>query len=275
MQRDFVLDITAQGAWNGGTRVDNSIYENRGMQFKGGIPVTRATIEERIGVRTRMSAPEGVRIGVTAFKDLLSTSGHRPLPHPGADRGHQPRRGQVRPGAVQPHPARPRALRLPAGPRLRPLRRLPGVQHRGGDALPPLARGRARPRGRLGRRRGGKPAPGASLQAARHRQHHLRRRRAGDRPRDGRRRRGRLARPRRRGSPGRHRSRRRPPGRDRGGAPALGAGRSVGRPHRRQPDRPHRVPDPGHGRAGPARPHGAASPAGGGRRRLPELPQRL
>jgi hypothetical protein len=78
MQRDFVLDITAQGAWNGGTRVDNSIYENRGMQFKGGIPVTRATIEERIGVRTRMSAPEGVRIGVTAFKDLLSTSGIDP-----------------------------------------------------------------------------------------------------------------------------------------------------------------------------------------------------
>jgi 3-oxoacyl-[acyl-carrier-protein] synthase III len=78
MQRDFVLDITAQGAWNGGTRVDNSIYENRGMQFKGGIPVTRATIEERIGVRTRMSAPEGVRIGVTAFNDLLSTSGIDP-----------------------------------------------------------------------------------------------------------------------------------------------------------------------------------------------------
>ena len=139
MQRDFVLDITAQGAWNGGTRVDNSVYENRGMQFKGGIPVTRETIEERIGVRTRMTAPEGVRIGVTAFNDLLSTFGHRPRPHPGADRGHQPRRGQVRPGAVQPHPARPRALRLPAGPRLRPLRRLPGVQRFGGDALPPLA----------------------------------------------------------------------------------------------------------------------------------------
>jgi 3-oxoacyl-[acyl-carrier-protein] synthase III len=78
MQRDFVLDITAQGAWNGGTRVDNSIYENKGMQFKGGIPVTRETIEERIGVRTRMAAPEGVRIGVAAFNDLLSTAGIDP-----------------------------------------------------------------------------------------------------------------------------------------------------------------------------------------------------
>ena len=78
MQRDFVLDITAQGAWNGGTRVGNSVYENRGMQFKGGIPVTRATIEERIGVRTRMAAPEGVRIGVAAFNDLLSSSGIDP-----------------------------------------------------------------------------------------------------------------------------------------------------------------------------------------------------
>ncbi|HSV93760.1 MAG TPA: hypothetical protein VLH81_11815, partial [Desulfobacterales bacterium] len=78
MQRDFVLDITAQGAWNGGTRVDNSVYENRGMQFKGGIPVTRESIEERIGVRTRMAAPEGVRIGVAAFNDLLSGSGIDP-----------------------------------------------------------------------------------------------------------------------------------------------------------------------------------------------------
>lgn len=78
MQRDFVLDITAQGAWNGGTRVDNSVYENTGMQFKGGIPVNRESIEERIGVRTRMAAPEGVRIGVAAFNDLLSTAGIDP-----------------------------------------------------------------------------------------------------------------------------------------------------------------------------------------------------
>jgi hypothetical protein len=38
---DFVLDIIAQGAWNGGTRLDNSIYENKGMLFKGGVPVNR------------------------------------------------------------------------------------------------------------------------------------------------------------------------------------------------------------------------------------------
>lgn len=76
--RDYVLDITAQGAWNGGTRVDNAMYEHRGMQFKGGIPVTRETIEERIGVRTRMVAPEGERIGAAAFKDLLAVSGIDP-----------------------------------------------------------------------------------------------------------------------------------------------------------------------------------------------------
>ncbi len=71
---DFVLDIIAQGAWNGGMRLDNSIYENKGMLFKGGIPVNRETIEERIGVRTRVVAPLDERIGVTAFRDLLETS---------------------------------------------------------------------------------------------------------------------------------------------------------------------------------------------------------
>lgn len=75
---DFVLDIIAQGAWNDGTLVDNSIYENKGMVFKGGIPVTRETIEERIGVRTRMAAPLDERIGVLAFQDLLTTSGIDP-----------------------------------------------------------------------------------------------------------------------------------------------------------------------------------------------------
>ncbi|MCU0560059.1 MAG: hypothetical protein MUD16_07680 [Desulfobacterales bacterium] len=75
---DFVVDILAQGAWNGGTLVDNSIYENRGMVFKGGIPVTRQSIEERIGVRTRMAAPTDARIGLTAFHDLLDTSGIDP-----------------------------------------------------------------------------------------------------------------------------------------------------------------------------------------------------
>ena len=75
MMQDAVLEIIAQGAWNGGTRLDNSIYENKGMVFKGGIPVNRETIEERIGVRTRMVAPLDERIGVTAFRDLLETSG--------------------------------------------------------------------------------------------------------------------------------------------------------------------------------------------------------
>jgi 3-oxoacyl-[acyl-carrier-protein] synthase III len=75
---DFVLDIIAQGAWNGGSRLDNSIYENKGMRFKGGIPVNRETIEERIGVRTRRVASREERIGVIAFQDLLDTSGIDP-----------------------------------------------------------------------------------------------------------------------------------------------------------------------------------------------------
>jgi 3-oxoacyl-[acyl-carrier-protein] synthase III len=75
---DFVLDIIAQGAWNGGTRLDNSIYENKGMLFKGGIPVNRETIEERIGVRARRAASLDERIGVIAFQDLLDTSGIDP-----------------------------------------------------------------------------------------------------------------------------------------------------------------------------------------------------
>lgn len=74
MMADTVLDIIAQGAWNGGSLVDNSIYEDKGMMFKGGIPVNNKTIEERIGVRTRMTAPQDERIGVLAFKDLLQTS---------------------------------------------------------------------------------------------------------------------------------------------------------------------------------------------------------
>jgi 3-oxoacyl-[acyl-carrier-protein] synthase III len=71
---DTVLEIIAQGAWNGGNLVDNAIYENKGLTFKGGIPVNHKTIEERIGVRTRIVAPHGERIGVLAFKDLLQTS---------------------------------------------------------------------------------------------------------------------------------------------------------------------------------------------------------
>jgi 3-oxoacyl-[acyl-carrier-protein] synthase III len=71
---DTVLEIIAQGAWNGGDLIDNSIYENQGMTFKGGIPVNNKTIEERIGVRTRVVAPENERIGALAFQDLLQTS---------------------------------------------------------------------------------------------------------------------------------------------------------------------------------------------------------
>ena len=74
MASDSILDIIAYGAWNGGTVIDNSMYEEKGMQFKGGIPVTNATIEERIGIRTRTVAPMDERIGVTAFQDLLKTS---------------------------------------------------------------------------------------------------------------------------------------------------------------------------------------------------------
>jgi 3-oxoacyl-[acyl-carrier-protein] synthase III len=71
---DTVLDIIAQGAWNGGQLVDNSIYENKGLMFKGDIPVNHKTIEKRIGVRTRMVASEDERIGVLAFQDLLQTT---------------------------------------------------------------------------------------------------------------------------------------------------------------------------------------------------------
>ena len=69
-----VLNIVAYGAWNGGKLVDNSIYEQKGLSFKGGIPVTNQTIEERIGVRTRKTAGTDERIGVSALQDLLDTS---------------------------------------------------------------------------------------------------------------------------------------------------------------------------------------------------------
>jgi 3-oxoacyl-[acyl-carrier-protein] synthase III len=75
---DTVLDIIAQGAWNGGYVVDNSIYEKKGMVFKGGIPVNQKTIEERMGVRTRVVAPEDERIGVLALEDLLRTTDFDP-----------------------------------------------------------------------------------------------------------------------------------------------------------------------------------------------------
>ncbi|MCP4631272.1 MAG: hypothetical protein GY850_48335 [bacterium] len=74
MSNDSVLEIVAYDAWNGGTIVDNSIYEQQNLQFKGGIPVNNKTIEERMGVRTRMVAGTDERIGVTALQDLLDAS---------------------------------------------------------------------------------------------------------------------------------------------------------------------------------------------------------
>jgi 3-oxoacyl-[acyl-carrier-protein] synthase III len=68
------LQIMGYGAWNDGTPTDNSMYENKGMFFKGNIPVTHKTIEERIGVRTRMVAPQDVRIGTIALEDLMENN---------------------------------------------------------------------------------------------------------------------------------------------------------------------------------------------------------
>ena len=39
MTHTSVLNIVAYGAWNGGKIVDNSIYEQKGLSFKGGIIV--------------------------------------------------------------------------------------------------------------------------------------------------------------------------------------------------------------------------------------------
>ncbi|MEJ2165404.1 MAG: hypothetical protein P8X90_07740 [Desulfobacterales bacterium] len=74
MSNESVLKIAAYGAWNGGMLVDNSIYEEKQLFFKGGIPVDGKTIEERIGVRTRRVAGTDERIGVTALQDLLDTA---------------------------------------------------------------------------------------------------------------------------------------------------------------------------------------------------------
>lgn len=74
MKKKSVIKIKAYGAWNGGTLTDNSIYENKGMSFKGDIPVNMKSIEERIGIRTRMVAPDDARIGVIALQNLLETS---------------------------------------------------------------------------------------------------------------------------------------------------------------------------------------------------------
>jgi hypothetical protein len=127
MSPDFILDIIAQGAWNGGTLVDNSIYENKGMAFKGGIPVNRETIEERIGVRTRVAAPIDARIGVLAFQDLLDTSGIDPARIRVLIAATNIGEDKFDPG---PHPAD-----LPPGARARPLCRLPRLQREHGGAL--------------------------------------------------------------------------------------------------------------------------------------------
>jgi 3-oxoacyl-[acyl-carrier-protein] synthase III len=74
VRQESVIEIKAYGAWNGGTLADNSIYENKGMFFKGDIPVNMKSIEERIGIRTRMIAPDDARIGVIALQNLLETS---------------------------------------------------------------------------------------------------------------------------------------------------------------------------------------------------------
>jgi 3-oxoacyl-[acyl-carrier-protein] synthase III len=72
------LQIVGYGAWNGGTLTDNAMYENMGMFFKNDIPVTNETILERIGIRTRMVAPEDVRIGTIALEDLLESNDFDP-----------------------------------------------------------------------------------------------------------------------------------------------------------------------------------------------------
>ena len=69
--KDSVLEIAGHGAWNGGTVQDNSIYEDKGMFFKGDIPVNDKSIQDRMGVKTRVVAPEDERIGVTAMSALL------------------------------------------------------------------------------------------------------------------------------------------------------------------------------------------------------------
>jgi 3-oxoacyl-[acyl-carrier-protein] synthase III len=78
MSKNSVLEIVAYGAWNGGILIDNSVYEQKKLHFKGGIPVNNKTIEERMGVRTRKAAGTDERIGVTALQDLIDTSGIDP-----------------------------------------------------------------------------------------------------------------------------------------------------------------------------------------------------
>lgn len=78
MESNSVLEIKEYGAWNGGIVVDNSFFENKGMLFKGNMPVNNKTIEQRIGITTRMAAPPNENIGVSAMKDLLETTDIEP-----------------------------------------------------------------------------------------------------------------------------------------------------------------------------------------------------
>ncbi len=76
--RDSILEITDCGAWPGGRVVDNAVFEQQGLFFKGAIPVTDTSIQERIGVKRRRVAPSEERIGVTAFAELLKSPGFDP-----------------------------------------------------------------------------------------------------------------------------------------------------------------------------------------------------
>ena len=69
-----ILEVVGHGAWNGGTVIGNEVFEDKGWRFKNDIPVTSASIEERMGVRTRVAADEGERIGMIALKDLLASA---------------------------------------------------------------------------------------------------------------------------------------------------------------------------------------------------------
>ena len=44
MSDNSVLEIIAYGAWNGGTYVDNSMYEKTGLTFKGGIRLEQMNV---------------------------------------------------------------------------------------------------------------------------------------------------------------------------------------------------------------------------------------
>lgn len=68
-----VLEIDAYGAWEGGEVVDNRAYADKGLTFKGGVPVNAHTIEARIGVRSRIAAPSEERIGVIALQNLIDS----------------------------------------------------------------------------------------------------------------------------------------------------------------------------------------------------------